>query len=142
IQNVDVVRACSILSVVGDGMAGTPGVAAKVFGALGAAGVNVRAIAQGSSERNISLVIDERQTSRALGSVHSSFYLSPHTISMCLVCPGSVGSAFLDQLASQAARLTRDFRLDLRLRGILTSRRMLLADARISFRALRPALAA
>jgi bifunctional aspartokinase / homoserine dehydrogenase 1 len=142
IQNVDVVRACSILSVVGDGMAGTPGVAAKVFGALGAAGVNVRAIAQGSSERNISLVIDERQTSRALGSVHSSFYLSPHTISMGLVGPGSVGSAFLEQLASQAARLTRDFRLDLRLRGILTSRRMLLADASIPFGDWRTALAA
>src|SRR5256885_1009841 len=59
IQNVDVLSGCSILSVVGDGMAGTPGVAAKVFGALGGAGVNVRAIAQGSSERNISLVIDE-----------------------------------------------------------------------------------
>ena len=53
-------RGCSILAVVGDGMAGTPGVAAKVFGALGTAGVNVRAIAQGSSERNISVVIDER----------------------------------------------------------------------------------
>src|SRR4051794_1492503 len=75
IQNVDVVRDCSILSVVGDAMAGTPGVAAKVFGALGAAGINVRAIAQGSSERNISVVIDERQATRALGSVHASFYL-------------------------------------------------------------------
>ena len=53
-------RDCSILAVVGDGMAGTPGIAAKLFGALGGAGVNVRAIAQGSSERNISVVIDER----------------------------------------------------------------------------------
>jgi bifunctional aspartokinase / homoserine dehydrogenase 1 len=131
IQNVDVVRDCSILSVVGDAMAGTPGVAAKVFGALGAAGVNVRAIAQGSSERNISLVIDERQATRALGSVHSSFYLSPHTISMGLIGPGVVGSALLEQLASQAARLTRDFRLDLRLRAIATSRQMLLGDPHI-----------
>ena len=63
IQNVDVSTGCSILAVVGDGMAGTPGVAAKVFSALGSAGVNVRAIAQGSSERNISVVIDERQAS-------------------------------------------------------------------------------
>src|SRR5256712_2340650 len=61
IQNVDVLSGCSILSVVGDGMAGTPGVAAKGFGALGGAGVNVRAIAQGASERNLSLVIDGRQ---------------------------------------------------------------------------------
>jgi aspartokinase/homoserine dehydrogenase 1 len=128
IQNVDVVRDCSILSVVGDAMAGTPGVAAKVFGALGAAGVNVRAIAQGSSERNISVVIDERQATRALGSVHASFYLSPHTISIGLIGPGLVGTALLDQIASQTARLTREFRLDLRLRGIAASRRMLLGD--------------
>jgi aspartokinase/homoserine dehydrogenase 1 len=78
IQNVDVIRGCSILSVVGDGMAGTPGIAAQVFGSLGASGVNVRAIAQGSSERNISVVIDERQTTRALRSVHAGF-ISHHT---------------------------------------------------------------
>jgi aspartokinase/homoserine dehydrogenase 1 len=142
IQNVDVVRDCSILSVVGDAMAGTPGVAAKVFGALGAAGVNVRAIAQGSSERNISLVIDERQATRALGSVHASFYLSPHTISIGLIGPGAVGSALLDQLASQTARLTRDFRLDLRLRGLATSRQMLLGDPRLQLTDWRALLAA
>jgi aspartokinase/homoserine dehydrogenase 1 len=58
------------------------------FGALAGAGVNVRAIAQGSSERNISVVIDARQTTRALRSVHARFYLSPHTISIGLVGPG------------------------------------------------------
>jgi len=142
IQNVDVVRDCSILSVVGDAMAGTPGVAAKVFGALGGAGVNVRAIAQGSSERNISLVIDERQATRALGSVHASFYLSPHTISIGLIGPGAVGSALLEQLASQTARLIRDLRLDLRLRGIATSRQMLLGDPRLQLTDWRTLLAA
>jgi aspartokinase/homoserine dehydrogenase 1 len=141
IQNVDVLPGCSILSVVGDGMAGTPGVAAKVFGALGAAGVNVRAIAQGSSERNISLVIDDRQTTRALRAVHSAFYLSPHTISIGLIGPGAVGSVLIDQLASQTARLRRDFRLDLRLRGISTSRHMLLGNSTISFNHWREALA-
>jgi bifunctional aspartokinase / homoserine dehydrogenase 1 len=140
IQNVDVVRDCSILSVVGDAMAGTPGVAAKVFGALGAAGVNVRAIAQGASERNISLVIDERQATRALGSVHASFYLSPHTISIGLIGPGVVGSALLDQLASQTARLTREFRLDLRLRGIASSRQMLLGDPHLQLTDWRTSL--
>jgi len=140
IQNVDVVRGCSILSVVGDGMAGTPGVAAQVFGSLGAAGVNVRAIAQGSSERNISVVIDERQTTRALRSVHSGFYLSPHTVSLGLIGPGAVGSVLLDQLASQAARLTRDFHIDLRLRAVMTSRAMALSDSAIPLNAWREAL--
>src|SRR5438477_2441453 len=142
IQNVDVVRGCSILSVVGDGMAGTPGVAAQVFGSLGAAGVNVRAIAQGSSERNISVVIDERQTTRALRSVHAGFYLSPHTISVGIIGPGAVGSVLLDQLASQTDRLTRDFHIDLRLRGVMTTRAMALSDTAIPFDAWRDALKA
>ena len=140
IQRVDVTRDCSILAVVGDGMAGTPGIAAKLFNALGASGVNVRAIAQGASERNISVVIDAAQTARALGSVHASFYLSPHTISIGLIGPGLVGSAFLEQLASQAERLTREFRLDLRLRGVLTSKKMLLADRSVPMAHWREAL--
>ena len=142
VQKVEVSPNCSILSVVGDGMAGTPGVAAKVFGSLGSAGVNVRAIAQGSSERNISVVIDERQTTRALRSVHSSFYLSPHTMSIGLIGPGIVGSAFLDQLASQAARFREMSNLDLRVRGIMTSRRMLLADPVCRLETWRESLAA
>ena len=140
IQRVDVTRDCSILAIVGDGMAGTPGIAAKLFNALGSSGVNVRAIAQGSSERNISVVIDAKQTARALGSVHAGFYLSPHTISIGLIGPGSVGSAFLDQLASQMDRLTREFRLDLRLRGLLTSRGMVLADPAVPIAEWRQSL--
>ncbi|HMC77194.1 MAG TPA: bifunctional aspartate kinase/homoserine dehydrogenase I [Vicinamibacterales bacterium] len=140
IQRVDVTRDCSILAVVGDGMAGTPGIAAKLFNALGSSGVNVRAIAQGASERNISVVIDGKQTARALGSVHASFYLSPHTVSIGLIGPGSVGSVFLDQLASQVGRLTNDFRLDLRLRGILTSKRMVLADTAVPMTEWRDSL--
>src|SRR5688500_6106667 len=139
IQNVDLVTGCSILSVVGDGMAGTPGIAASVFGALAAAGVNVRAIAQGSSERNISAVIDERQSTRALRSVHARFYLSPHTVSIGLIGPGTVGAVLLEQLASQRERLRRDFHLDLRVRGILTSKRMLLSDASIEMKDWRAA---
>jgi len=134
IQNVDLVTGCSILSVVGDGMAGTPGIAASVFGALAAAGVNIRAIAQGSSERNISAVIDEKQSTRALRSVHARFYLSPHTVSIGLIGPGTVGAVLLEQLASQRQRLLRDFHLDLRVRGILTSKRMLLSDSSLELK--------
>jgi bifunctional aspartokinase / homoserine dehydrogenase 1 len=129
IQSVEVDSGCSILAVVGDGMAGSHGVAAKVFGALGTAAVSVRAIAQGASERNISAVIDGKHSSRALRSVHSSFYLSPHTISIGLIGPGVVGGVLLDQFASQVRRLSRDFKLDLRVRGIMTSKRMHLAES-------------
>ncbi|MBC7983912.1 MAG: bifunctional aspartate kinase/homoserine dehydrogenase I [Candidatus Obscuribacterales bacterium] len=132
IQRVEATKGCSILAVVGDGMAGSHGVAAKVFGALGNAGVSVRAIAQGASERNISVVIDGRQSSRALRSVHSSFYLSPNTVSIGLIGPGLVGGALLDQLASQVERLARDFHVDLRVRGIATTKRMLLENGEIA----------
>ncbi|MDE2261862.1 MAG: ACT domain-containing protein, partial [Gammaproteobacteria bacterium] len=117
-----------ILAIVGDGMAGTPGVAAKVFNSLGAASVNVRAIAQGASERNISVVVDGRSATRALRAVHASLYLSPHTISVGVIGPGTVGRVFLDQLASQSARLREQFKIDLRVRGILGSNRMVLAE--------------
>src|SRR5262249_24875885 len=140
IQNIDVAAGSCILSVVGDGMAGTPGIAGKVFGSLADVGVNVRAIAQGSAERNISLVIDEKQTSKALRSVHARFYLSPHTLSIGMIGPGVVGSTLLDQLASQAGRLSEDFRLDLRLRGLATSKKMVLSDKPIPLNQWRGAL--
>jgi aspartokinase/homoserine dehydrogenase 1 len=128
IQEVSVALDCSILAVVGDGMAGTPGVAAKVFGALSKARVNVRAIAQGAAERNISVVIEEKDATRALRAVHAGFYLSPNTISIGLIGPGLVGSALVEQLARQTARLRAERNLDLRVRGIISSRKMLLGE--------------
>jgi aspartokinase/homoserine dehydrogenase 1 len=128
IQSVETSRDLAILAVVGDGMAGTPGVSAKVFDALGKAAVNVRAIAQGASERNISVVVEGRQATRALRATHASFYLSPNTLSIGVIGPGTVGRVLLDQLASQQARLAREFKLDLRVRGIMARGGMLLSD--------------
>lgn len=131
IQSVEVDRGLSIVAVVGDGMAGTHGVAAKVFSALANAAVNVRAIAQGASERNISVAIDARAAAKALRAVHAGFYLSPHTVSIGVIGPGTVGKVLLDQMAGQVERLKRDFNLDLRVRGIMSSARMLLIDGGI-----------
>ncbi len=131
IQSVEVTGELAILAVVGDGMAGMPGVAGKVFNALGTANVNVRAIAQGASERNISVVVDGTDATRALRAVHAGFYLSPHTLSIGIIGPGSVGQVLLDQLSSQRARLAREFNVDLRVRGIMSSKRMTLPPAGI-----------
>jgi aspartokinase/homoserine dehydrogenase 1 len=139
IQSVDVDPDLSIMAVVGDGMAGTPGIAAKVFNSLGGAGVNVRAMAQGASERNISVVISGRDATRALRAVHAGYYLSPHTLSIGLIGPGTVGRVLLEQLASQSARLRREFQLDLRVRGILASRRMLLCESGVDLGGWRQA---
>lgn len=142
IQRVEVIRGSSILAVVRDGMADAHVVAEKIFSTLSKSGLNVRAIAQGASERNISVVIDGRDTTRALRSVHAGVYLSPHTISIGVIGPGAVGSALIDQLASERERLRCEFRLDLRVRGILTSKRMHLANRAIDLENWRDRLAA
>jgi bifunctional aspartokinase / homoserine dehydrogenase 1 len=130
IQHVEVGLGLSILAVVGDGMAGAHGVAAKVFNSLGDASISVRAIAQGASERNISVVVDGKGAAKALRAVHAAFYLSPNTLSIGLIGPGTVGRALLAQLATQIERL-RELNLDLRVRGIAGSRRMLLAETSV-----------
>ena len=133
IQRVDVGLGLSILAVVGDGMAGAHGVAAKVFNSLGDAGISVRAIAQGASERNISVVVDGKGAAKALRAVHAAFYLSPNTLSIGLIGPGTVGRVLLAQLDSQVERL-RALNLDLRVRGIAGSKRMLLVEKSIDLR--------
>ncbi len=127
IQHVEITLGMGILAVVGDGMAGAHGVAAKVFNSLGDAGINVRAIAQGASERNISVVVDGNVSAKALCAVHAAFYLSPNTMSIGLIGPGTVGRVLLAQMATQIGRL-RSLNLDLRVRGIATSTRMLLEE--------------
>jgi len=131
INSVDITPGQSIVAVVGDGMEGTPGISAKFFGALGRAGINIRAIAQGSSERNISAVVDGDDVTRALRAVHSGFYLSHKTLSVGLIGPGTVGAALLRQLQKQSERLASEFNLDLRVRAIARSKTMLLGDKRI-----------
>ncbi len=138
IQSVEALQDQAILAVVGDGMAGTPGVSAKVFNALGQAAINVRAIAQGASERNISVVVDGRQATRALRAAHASFYLSPNTLSIGVIGPGTVGRVLLDQLAGEQARLAREFKLDLRVRAIMSSRRLLLSDRGVDLAQWKP----
>src|SRR6202051_5039996 len=130
IQHVEGGLGVSILAVVGDGRARAHGVAAKVFNSLGDAAISVRAIAQGASERNISVVVDGKVGAKALRAVHAAFYLSPNTLSIGLIGPGTVGRVLLAQIATQVERL-RALNLDLRVRGIAGSKRMLLTDTSI-----------
>lgn len=119
----------AILAVVGEGMPGRVGVAGKFFSSLARAGVNIHAIAQGSSERNISAVIKSSESGRALRSLHSAFFLSAQTLSVGLFGPGNIGGTLLDQLAAESGRLRREFDLDIRIRGIATSKKMLLSES-------------
>ena len=74
VERVEVDAPVAIVAAVGEGMRGTPGVAARVFGALGKASVNVVAIAQGSSELNISLVVMDKDREKAVRLIHEEFH--------------------------------------------------------------------
>ncbi|RDY06786.1 hypothetical protein CR513_09179, partial [Mucuna pruriens] len=131
LSQVAVIPNCSILAAVGQKMASTPGVSATLFNALAKANINVRAIAQGCSEYNITVVVKREDCIKALRAVHSRFYLSRTTLAMGIIGPGLIGSTLLDQLRDQASVLKEEFNIDLRVMGILGSKSMLLSDAGI-----------
>ncbi|CAM8912099.1 unnamed protein product [Rhodiola kirilowii] len=128
ISKVDIIPNCSILAAVGQRMASTPGVSATLFNALAKANINIRAIAQGCSEYNITVVLKREDCIRALKAAHSRFYLSRTTIAMGIIGPGLIGATLLDQLRDQIAVLKEDFNIDLRVMGITGSRTMLLSE--------------
>jgi aspartokinase/homoserine dehydrogenase 1 len=132
IQTVDLREGCCIVAMVGDGMIERVGMAGNFFSALGKAGVNVRAIAQGSSERNISAVIEQEEATKALRAMHSAFYLSSQTLSIGVIGTGLIGSTFLRQLRNRVEELRAHRGIDLRVRGIMNSRKMILDDRQLS----------
>ena len=114
---------CSVLAVVGEAMRETPGIAGRIFDVLGHQRVNVRAIAQGSSELNISLVVTQEDEERALRAIHRSFFHPPgRSVQLYVTGVGRVGAALLDQLKAQAQKL-RQGGVEMRLAGVARSKR-------------------
>eukprot|EP00268_Persea_americana_P021941 TRINITY_DN2181_c0_g1_i8.p1 TRINITY_DN2181_c0_g1~~TRINITY_DN2181_c0_g1_i8.p1 ORF type:complete len:642 (+),score=136.84 TRINITY_DN2181_c0_g1_i8:70-1926(+) len=127
LSKVEVIPNCSILAAVGQKMASTPGVSASLFSALAKANINIRAIAQGCSEYNITVVLKREDCIRALRAVHSRFYLSKTTLAVGIIGSGLIGGTLLDQLRDQAGVLKEEFNIDLRVMGIIGSRKMILS---------------
>ena len=119
---------CAILAVVGDGMVGRPGIAGKICQTLAQANINILAISQGSSERNVSLVVQDKSITRALRAVHAGFYLASKTLSIGLVGPGLIGRQLLAQLAAAQSRTRQDHAVNLCVRGIMNSSHMLINE--------------
>ncbi|MGD9927879.1 MAG: bifunctional aspartate kinase/homoserine dehydrogenase I [Sphaerochaeta sp.] len=126
IQSIEAETGLAVLAAVGEQMTGQAGVAGKFFSSLGKAGVNVIAIAQGSSETNISAVIKGSDSKKALRALHARFFLSKRAISVGLLGPGNIGGTLLQQIAKETTRLKEQFGLDIHIRGIANSRKMLL----------------
>ena len=117
----------TMVAVVGDGMRKNVGVAGRTFSLLGDNGINIRAIAQGSTERNISLVINTRDRPKALNVIHEGFFLSQRKrVHLFCIGTGGVASSLLRQIAEQHQTLEAEQRLDIRIAGICNTRKMLL----------------
>jgi aspartokinase/homoserine dehydrogenase 1 len=115
----------SIVAVVGDHMKNHPGISGKMFGALGRNGVNVRAIAQGSSERNISAVIYKSDVKKAINVLHEEFFETSYKqVNLFVAGVGNVGSRLLAQLQKQRKYLLDHLRLQVRVVGLANSRNM------------------
>lgn len=118
----------SMIAVIGEKMKSVPGVSGSLFSSLGNNGINVIAIAQGSSELNISFAIKRKDEHKALNLVHDAFFLSENRkLHLYLVGVGLIGSTLLRQIQEQHDYLLREKHLDIQINGLANSRKMLLA---------------
>lgn len=115
----------SIVAAVGEGMHKSAGTAGRLFGSLGKNGVNVIAIAQGSSEYNITCIVRREDEKKALNVIHDEFFLSKTiTISLFLIGTGLIGEALLRQIEAQRESLQKSYRVEIRLCGLANSKHM------------------
>ena len=123
----EVENGLSILAIVGENMKRTPGMSGKLFNALGRNGVNVRAIAQGSSEYNISVIISKADLSKAVNAVHDAFYADlKKTLHVFCLGTGNIGKTLFQQLVNQMPFLADNNDLQVKVMGISNTRKMLL----------------
>ncbi len=117
----------SVIAIVGERMRHTPGISAKLFQAMGRNGINVIAIAQGSSELNVSVVISNHSLRKAMNVIHEGFFLSHYReLHLFLVGVGTVGSRLLNQIRNQQDKLLSDHHLKVNLIGLSNSKKMII----------------
>ncbi|WP_035561123.1 bifunctional aspartate kinase/homoserine dehydrogenase I [Hymenobacter sp. IS2118] len=133
----------AIVALVGENMKDHPGISGKLFGALGQNGVNIRAIAQGASEKNISTVIRAADVRKAINVLHEAFFEATYKlVNLFILGPGNVGGKLLGQLAQQQAHLLENLGLRVRVVAIASSRHCLVDEQGLDLTAWPEALAA
>ena len=117
------------IAVVGEKMKDHQGISGKLFSSLGANNINIRAIAQGASERNISIIIDKKNVSKAINTLHESFFEAQiKELNLFITGVGNVGSKLLEQIEKQTEYLIENLRLKIRVISISNSKKMILGD--------------
>ncbi len=125
VDPLEVESGLAVVALVGDKMRDHVGVGGQMFSSLGENGINIKAIAQGSSERNITVVIEEKHLKKALNVLHESFFLSQKkTMNLFMIGIGNVGGTFINQIAKQQQYLMENENVDLRVVGIANSKKM------------------
>jgi aspartokinase/homoserine dehydrogenase 1 len=133
----------SIVALVGENMKSHQGISGKMFDALGRNGINIRAIAQGSSERNISAVIATKDVRKAVNVLHEAFFETTYKqLNLFLAGAGNVGSRLLEQFRKQQAYLKEHLHIQLNVVGIANSRQALMVEEGIDLRHWQEQLAA
>lgn len=118
-----------IIAAVGQNMKNTPGISGRIFASIGKNGINVLAIAQGASELNISFVIKLQDEQKTLRVIHEAFFLSDtKVLNVFLIGIGLIGKTLIQQMEQQAAWLKEHLSIEIRLRGLANSRKMLLVS--------------
>jgi bifunctional aspartokinase / homoserine dehydrogenase 1 len=116
----------SIMALVGEGMKYSVGICGQAFSALGRNGVNIHAIAQGSSELNVSVVINSSDCNKAINALHQEFFHSVNrTINLFIAGTGKVGTAFIEQILSQSSFFEGEYQVEFRIAGLANSRKMM-----------------
>ena len=129
IEPLGVETGFSILAVVGDNMKSHTGVSGRMFATLGQNGINIHAIAQGSSERNISTIIGSTDVRKAVNVLHEEFFSDGNKqINLFIAGVGTVGGKLLGQVAQQYQHIADDMRLNLRIIGVANSKKALLSE--------------
>jgi aspartokinase/homoserine dehydrogenase 1 len=119
----------SIVALVGENMKNHTGISGRMFSAMGRNGVNIRAIAQGSSEKNISAVISTKDVRKAINVLHEEFFETTYKqVNLYITGTGNVGAKLLGQLKQQLDFLQSHLKLQVRLVGVSNSRKMLLDE--------------
>ena len=123
------------IAIVGEKMKDHQGISGKLFSTLGANNINIRAIAQGASERNISIIIDKKNVVKAINTLHESFFESQiKELNLFVTGVGNVGSKLLEQIEKQTDYLKENLRLKFRVIAISNSRKMILSEKNINLK--------
>ncbi|TDD97073.1 bifunctional aspartate kinase/homoserine dehydrogenase I [Flavobacterium cellulosilyticum] len=124
-----------IIALVGENMKNHQGLSGRMFSTLGKNNVNIRAIAQGASERNISAVINERDVKKALNTLHENFFEeNTKQLNLFVMGVGNVGEKFIEQIHQQKKFLKENLKINLRVIAVSNSRKMLFDEEGISLK--------